>query len=274
MIATGIKIGIGVIIGIAVAIGAMKLLEFRDEQHAAVKTEDPIKAVEAVPSMTGGVVAGKMAVVPDEAVATSAESTDVIAEETGAESELQRLMAKVWSGTAGPDEELEFWRQLRESDEINDIIKAREQNTPLDSADMGAQMNLADLYVAKLLSVPSGPEQGLWAMKAEQRWRAVLEMDPNHWQARHNVAFSLSQYPDFMNKTGESISEFEKLVTIQENMEPEPRHANTYLLLYRLYEKRGDRGNAVDALKQGLERFPSNQDLVEQWNSVSTLEIP
>ena len=59
---------------------------------------------------------------------------------------------------------------------------------------------------------------GLWAMKAEQRWRAVLEMDPNHWQAQNNVAFSLSQYPDFLNKTGESINEYEKLVTIQENM--------------------------------------------------------
>ena len=85
---------------------------------------------------------------------------------------------------------------------------------------------------------------------------------------------SLSQYPDFLNMTGASINEYENLVTIQENMEPEPHHANAYLALYRLYENRGDRGNAEDALQQGLEQFPSNNDLVEQWNSVSTLNIP
>lgn len=269
MKSTGINVGVGVIIGIAISIGAMKLISSRDDQHPAGKIEDTTKAIEATPPKAAATEARTVEDLSDPAVEVPVET-----EETGAESELQMLLAKVWSGTASPDEQLEFWRQVRESDEINNYIKDLEQNTPLESVDIRAQMNLADLYVAKIYSSPSGPEQGLWAMKAEKRWRAVLEMDPNHWQAQNNVAFSLSQYPDFLNMTGASINEYEKLVTIQENMEPQPNHADTYLALYRLYEKRGDRGNAVDALKQGLEQFPSNTELVEQWNSVSTLNIP
>jgi hypothetical protein len=269
MKSTGINVGVGVIIGIAVTLGAMNLIGSRHNKPPAGKIEERAGAIEAVPLKEVSTETGKIAVLSDP-VAEMPSGT----EETDEESELQRLMDKVWSGTASPDEELEFWRQLRESDEINNIIKDREQNTPLESEDIGEQMNLAELYVAKIYSASAGPEMGLWAMKAEQRWRAVLEMDPNHWQAQNNVAFSLSQYPDYLNKTGESINEYEKLVTIQENTEPQPQHADTYLALYRLYEKRGDRGNAVDALKQGLEQFPSNTDLVEQWNSVSTLNIP
>jgi tetratricopeptide (TPR) repeat protein len=271
MKSTGIKVGAGIIIGIAIGIGAMKLIESGKDGPSSAQTAELTGTLEESParSVTREVPktdssAGKALDMP---------AAEASAGNAGAENGLQELMAKVWSGTASPDEELEFWTQLRESDAINEVIKNRENQTPLESDDIDAQMTLADLYVAKILSV-TGPEQGLWAMKAEERWRAVLEVDPNHWQARHNVAFSLSQYPDFLNKTGEAISEFEKLVTVQETMEPEPKHAATYLLLYRLYEKRGDRGNAVDALKQGLERFPENNDLIDQWNSVSTLNIP
>ena len=135
-------------------------------------------------------------------------------------------------------------------------------------------MNLANLYVAKIYSVPTGPETALWASKAEERWRAVLEVNPAYWDAQNNIAFSLSQYPDFLNKTGEAINEYEKLIQIQESSESQPQFADTYLSLYRLYEKKGDRGNAVDVLKQGLEHFPQNTGLIEQWNSVSTLVIP
>ena len=269
MKSTGIKVGVGVIIGIAISIGAMKLIGSRGNKQPAGKIEEPATAVEAIPSKGVSKEAPNVAVLSDPAPEMPAD-----AEETGEESELQMLLAKVWSGTASPDEQLEFWTQVRESDEINRYIKNLEQKTPLESDDILAQMNLADLYVAKIYSSSAGPEMGLWAMKAEQRWRAVLEVNPNHWQAQNNVAFSLSQYPDFLNMTGASIKEYEKLVSIQENMDPEPQHADTYLALYRLYEKRGDRGNAADALKQGLEQFPSNKDLVEQWNSISTLNIP
>ena len=271
MKSTGIKIGIGIIIVMAVFIGAMKLLESRDDRRPPEEIEEPAQAIGAVSPRGGGAETPSVGVLSGEAVEIPA---SVAAEETDEESELLMLMSKVWSGAASADEEFEFLRQLRESDAINDIIKDREQKTPVGLEDIDAQMNLADLYVAKLYTANVGPEMGLWAQKAEERWRAVLEMDPNHWQAQKNVAFSLSRYPDFLNKTGASISEYEKLVTIQENMEPQPQHAGTYLALYRLYERRGDRGNAVDALKQGLGQFPENSDLVEQWNSVSTLNIP
>ena len=36
-----------------------------------------------------------------------------------------------------------------------------------------ARMGLADAYVAKLLTVPGGPERGIWGMKAEKQWQTI-----------------------------------------------------------------------------------------------------
>ncbi len=181
------------------------------------------------------------------------------------------LLNKVLSGKASEDEQLAFWNKMRTSPEIDTIIDEQERQTPKDSGDIQGHMNLAKLYCAKLLSASSGLEKGLWAEKAEKRWQAVLEIDPNHWSAQHSVAFSLSQYPDFLNKTGEAIDEYEKLVAIQRELPPEPRHAQTYLELYRLYQKVGDPATALEVLEEGLELFPENKLLIDHRSSLSTL---
>lgn len=180
-------------------------------------------------------------------------------------------LSRIFSGEATEDEQLAFWEEMRTSPEIRKIIAEQERKTPKDSMDVQGHMNLAELYIAKLLSASSGPEKGLWGGKAEERWRAVLEIDPNHWEAQHSVAFSLSMYPDFLNKTGEAINEYERLLIIQREQSPEPEHAQSYLELYRLYQKVGDPANALEVLDEGLGFFPDNQHLIDQRNSVSTL---
>lgn len=185
---------------------------------------------------------------------------------------IRDMMDRVFTGKATHEEALAFWEELRSSDEINDIIAQQENNTPLDSDDIQSHMNLAQLYIAKLYSSSVGPEMGLWAGKAEERWRAVLQLEPEHRDAQHSLAFSLSQYPDFMNKTGEAINEYEKVVAIQRDMDPSPGQVNVYLELFRLYQKRGDQANAYDTIQEGLERFPDNQELIDQRNSLSVIQ--
>lgn len=267
-----------ILIGIGIGV-ALTVLLMRDHNASAPGSFQPDSeydntdnAAAAMNREPGKPVGKKPAVISAEDPAEIESDTTAPAGERN-EAAFQELMNKVWTGAATPEEQLEFWQSIRESDEIDKYIKAKEDTTPLDSDDIDAQMNLANLYVAKIYSSPAGPEQGLWAAKAEQRWRAVLAVDPNHWEAQHSVAFSLSQYPDFLNMTGAAIAEYEKVVAIQENNDPQPQYANTYLELYRLYEKKGDRGNAVDVIKQGLEQFPDDPALLEQWNSISTLVI-
>ena len=122
-------------------------------------------------------------------------------------------------------------------------------------------MTLADAYVSKLFTVPAGPEMGVWGTKAEDQWKEVLRQDDRHWQARYSLAFSWSQYPEFLNKAPDSIREFEKLRAQQEQGTPEDRHAETYFHLHSLYRRMGNAEKAAEALEEGLRRFPEDADL-------------
>jgi hypothetical protein len=122
-------------------------------------------------------------------------------------------------------------------------------------------MVLADAYIAKLFTVPPGPEMGVWGAKAEEQWKEVLRQDDRHWQSRFNLAFSWSQYPEFLNKAPDSIREFERLRHQQEQGAPEARHADTYFHLHALHRRMGNADRAKEALEEGLRRFPEDPEL-------------
>ena len=99
----------------------------------------------------------------------------------------------------------------------------------------------------------------------------MLETDPDNWEAQRNIAFSYSQYPDFLNKTGEAITEYEKALAIQEAAdEPRSRFANSYLELSKLHLKNGDPSNALATLEKGAAIHPDNADLAEQLRVISS----
>jgi len=262
---TNPKIIIALTVGIAVGAATTKRLSKKQPEAA---TEKPAEQKIEVPTKRPATKA--RAQEEESIVVANAPAPEIETPEQKAK-HIRKQLRRVFNGKASTEEQLAFWEQMRTSPEITDIIREQEQQTPLDSDDIDAHMNIAQLYVAKLVSVAAGPEKGLWAGKAEERWRTVLENDPTHWEAQHSVAFSLSMYPDFLNKTGEAITEYEKLLTIQREQEPQPQHARSYLELHRLYQKRGDPVNALDVLEEGLERFPDNKQLIEQRNHISAL---
>ncbi len=178
------------------------------------------------------------------------------------------LMNKVFSGQATPDEQLAFWEMVQNSDRINEIIKAAENSVANNPQDIDARMSLAELYQAKLLSVPGGPARGLWAMKAEEQFKGVLQINPNHWDAQSRLAFSYSMYPDFMNKTGAAIAEYEKLIAIQDAMEPDRKFIQSFRQLTNLYLKKGDPAGALRTVEKGLEQYPNNKQLQEELQSL------
>jgi hypothetical protein len=122
-------------------------------------------------------------------------------------------------------------------------------------------MRLADAYVMKLFTVPAGPEMGRWGAKAEGQWKEVLRHDPSHWQARFNLAVSLSYHPDVEGVTPDAIRHLSRLVEEQERMAPEPRHADVYRLLAILERRQGDGAAAREAIRRGLERHPDDAKL-------------
>jgi TolA-binding protein len=127
--------------------------------------------------------------------------------------------------------------------------------------DIPARLALADLYIAKLMTVPQGMEQGVWSNKAVQQWNKVIELDPDNWDAHSALGSNYSFWPEQFNKRPDAIKEFETARKIQERSTPEAKHADTYLQLNLLYLKDGKADKAREALDEGLRRFPDDEDL-------------
>lgn len=176
-------------------------------------------------------------------------------------SDLQALQKKVFSGKATAEEQQRFWETARTTGIVEDLMKELEGRVEESPYDSDGRMQLAQAYIAKLLSIPGGPEQGVWAMKAEGQWKEVLKQDENHWDARYSLAFSWSQYPEFLNKTPDAIKEFEKVREVQERATPEAKHGQTYLQLSMLYRRQGNTKKAREVLQTGAERHPDDEGL-------------
>jgi TolA-binding protein len=178
------------------------------------------------------------------------------------ETEIDSLWKKMREGDATADETAKLFQLLREHPEVVDgRIAELLKDVDANPRDTEKRMSLARQYLLKLLSVPDGPERGAWSMKSIEQYKAVLDVDPNHWEARYSLAFNYSAWPDFLNKTPDAIKEFETLRKIQESQTPDPKHAGTYLQLSKLYQKTGKTAEATQALEEGLRRFPDDEEL-------------
>jgi tetratricopeptide (TPR) repeat protein len=181
---------------------------------------------------------------------------------TLSQEEFDALRKKIYAGEATDDEEGEFWQMSREHPELlKGILADLEKKVGDAPRDIAARLNLARAYIEKLYTVPDGPEKGVWSMKAVSQWNAVLEIDPNNWDAHQSLGFNYSFWPDQFNKGPDAIKHFEEARKIQEAATPEPKHANTYVQLYKLYVKAGKTTEAKAALDEGLRRFPDDEEL-------------
>jgi tetratricopeptide (TPR) repeat protein len=153
----------------------------------------------------------------------------------------------------------EFWLLARTTGLLDEGIEDLRTQVDADPGDDGARMLLADAYVAKLLTVPIGPERGIWGERAEVEWQTILEHNPQHWEAQYVLAYNYSMYPDFVAKTDEALEGFERAVQIQEGAAHRPERAQTYVQLARMYEKKRQLDKAREALDRGAARHPGNE---------------
>ena len=85
----------------------------------------------------------------------------------------------------------------------------------------------------------------------------------SRWEARYYLAFSLSQWPDFLNKTPAAIREFKTLRQQQETTAPRNEHVQVYLQLARLYGKQGRNESRLETLRAGVACHPGNEMLAD-----------
>lgn len=180
----------------------------------------------------------------------------------GAADDFDALSKKVMSDQATADEQAKFWAMLREKPEyLADWMKKAEQAVAERPRDKEAHRQLAEVYLAKLMTVPDGIEKGIWSSKMIGEDKAILDIDPNDWDARFSVATNYTFWPEQFNKRPDAIKEFETLRKVQESQTPEAKHAQTYLQLRLLYLKDGRSDDAKAVLEEGLRRFPDDEEL-------------
>ena len=188
--------------------------------------------------------------------------------------EFQDLMSRVvrasmgGSDSTGLEDQQRFWEAARRTTLVDDAIGRLEALIAENPQDQEVRMDLADAYVAKLLTVPASPERGIWGMKAEGQWQEILAQNPDHWEAQYVLAYDYSMYPDFVAKTEEAIAGFEAALRIQERVQPRPEHAMTYVQLARMHTKKGDNEDARRVLELGQARHPGNQEIAEALRSL------
>lgn len=177
---------------------------------------------------------------------------------------LDALVASIRSGSFSAEGAFALMERARQLGGIDEALKEMEAYAAAHGTEPGALVNLGLAYSSKLLSVPEGPERGAWAMKALQSYENALKIDPDHWEARFQRAFNLSQWPPYLNRQPESIRGFEELVELQERGTPEARHVNAYIQLGNTYRAAGNSEKALEAFRRGLARFPENETLRKQ----------
>ena len=200
--------------------------------------------------------------------ASSDEKSGVRAASTAERAEFEDLLARLAGAgfdLQGPDDEIQrFFELARETGVIDELLSSLEADVAARPADLDARMQLADAYVAKILTLPHGPEQGLWGAKAEEQWREVSERDADHWGANYALGNNYSFYPDVMGKTGEAIRYLERARAIQENLPPSEEHVQTYLSLARMYLRDRHEAEARATLEAGLRFHPGNAELLAE----------
>ena len=175
--------------------------------------------------------------------------------------EMKALQDKVFSGDATDEEVQRFWELARSTSVVDDLMKTLDAKVKEHPDDLEGRMQLAQAYISKLQTVPSGMEQGMWSQRAEAQWREVLKRDPDHWDARFSMALGWTFWPEQFNKTPDAIKEFEKVREVQERQPIDSKHAQTYLQLSRLYQKQGKADKAKDILRTGRARHPDDAEL-------------
>jgi len=157
-----------------------------------------------------------------------------------------------------------MFEELRDSGRIDEFLAWIQEMAAKDPQDPQLQVALGVAYLQKLFDVGRTPEAGALAMQADQAFDAALALDPQNWDARFTKAVALSNWPAFLGRQPEAISEFKTLIAQQELAAPNPQHAQTYLYLGNMYVQTGEKQKAIEVWKNGLALYPEDADLLEQ----------
>lgn len=168
------------------------------------------------------------------------------------------------AGTASKEEDAELHKLTQDKTLMGLVVKELNARIDADPDDLASRMQLAEVESARVHSAEGITERAAIGRSVGEQIKAVLERDPEHWDARYMQAVGISHSQRTPQGRTEAVRAFESLVTLQQSRAPEPRFARTYGQLASVYLSERNITKAREALQQGLARYPEAKDLREQ----------
>jgi len=145
-------------------------------------------------------------------------------------------------------------------EEIEPTLAALRKAIAADPSNPELYAALAAVHVAKLAAgIAVGPAAGPVYVEAIKAYDKAIELNPDHWDARFEKAFTTSMAPEFVGLRPMSIRLFEDLVQRQEALPKQDDFRRTYMRLGTLYKDAGNTEKAKVLWTRGLERFPDDK---------------
>src|SRR5581483_8038447 len=151
-----------------------------------------------------------------------------------------------------------IWKQLRESGQMDAAIAELKQRAADNPSSPEYPTALGNAYLSQ---IQSAPDQNHPAILADDSFDEALKRDPSNWDAQFTKAVALSYLPSGLGKGPEVIQRLTDLINQQETMSPEPRFAQTYIILGEVYQKAGNSDYAQATWQAGATQFPANAEL-------------
>ncbi|NUN50576.1 MAG: tetratricopeptide repeat protein [Candidatus Brocadiae bacterium] len=123
---------------------------------------------------------------------------------------------------------------------------------------------LARAYVDELMTSKSYADMERLGELCMKEYGAALDINPTYWEPRFERAISYTFYPEQLGMLPHAVRDFETLVAQQNRSNADPRFAETYSNLARVYVRTGKPEKAKAALKDALTLFPENKSLQQQ----------
>jgi tetratricopeptide (TPR) repeat protein len=161
-----------------------------------------------------------------------------------------------------------IFEAARKANSSETLVRSFQTLVDENPQDASAHCLLARAFIETLMAEPNFIQKGEWARKADAEYLEAIRLDPASWEAHYSRAFSLSWWPEQLGMLPEAIRSFERALELQAGSAAQPRYADTYAQLGRLYTRAAKADKAVAVLSEGLRVFPGNEELKKQLDLV------
>lgn len=161
-----------------------------------------------------------------------------------------------------------LWEEAAANGQLHELLAEMEARMELEPVTADQQYDRARAFYAAAQVHPSNAD-GNWWVDSNSAYNQVLEIDPQHWDARFQKARNMAFWPVAYGGQAEAVRHFETLVKQQRGSSDRADYADTYRWLGNLYDQQGRADDARRTWEQGLALFPNNASLRNKLNDAT-----